>query len=295
MTFEQLRYFAAVMETGKVTLAAKQENISQPSLTVAIQKLEQELGVELFYHAKRSVKPTEYGQLLYPYAISILRQVSVCREIMTTASDRYHHEIHMAYTATVANGIVPKLLSSFVRQYDEACKIYTDEMPSAKIMVSLKHGENDLAVFSHIEEDQDIIQIPVIQQPLVLIVPKDKIRLGVISDDRELLLNYPFISYRKEYPMYQQINDILAEQELHPETVHYAYSEDAIAQLVSEGLGYAIIAEITNLDRYKIEVLRPEWLTGSRTLYLAWHRERGRGRAAEALLNYTKKYFIDET
>lgn len=294
MTLEQLRYFTAVMELGKITHAAKQELISQPSLTIAIQKLEQELGVELFMHEGRTVKPTEHANLLYPYAVSILDQMKACREVMNGASERFHHEIHMAYTATVANGIVPKLVSSFVRQYEDMCKIYTDEMPSSKIMVSLKKGENDFALFSHVDEDRDIAQVPVLTQPLVLIIPKNNTDQGIKTETKEVLEKYPFISYRKEYPMYEQIIKILKKVKLHPQTVHYVYSEDAIAQLVSEGLGYAIIASIPDLSRYNIEILRPKWLTESRNLYLAWHRNRQRGRAADAMLNYTKQYFMGE-
>ena len=76
MEFHQLRYFRAVALCGSFTLAAKRENVSQPTLSHQILKLEDELGAELFNRTSKAVRLTELGEVFLPIAESVLRQLA---------------------------------------------------------------------------------------------------------------------------------------------------------------------------------------------------------------------------
>lgn len=82
MTFVQLRYFASVYRCGSVTKAAEMCYVSQPTITVAIRDLESEFNTTLFFRIKNRLTPTEEGDVLYEYVISLLRQADAIKNKM---------------------------------------------------------------------------------------------------------------------------------------------------------------------------------------------------------------------
>ena len=72
-------------------------------------------------------------------------------------------------------------------------------------------------------------------------------------DRLEDLCAYPFVSYRKDYPMYRQISALFQREGLTPAITHFAYSEDAIARLVEQELGISIVAQTESLSQYRVQ------------------------------------------
>lgn len=288
MTLEQLKYFHTAATLSHIGKAAEQEHISQPSLSIAIKKLEQELNVPLFQKNGRNVELTPEGEMFLPYASSILQQVDQAKARMLQCSDQFHSQIRLAYTASVSCRYVPELLSDFLAERNHSYLVYTDEMPSDDIARGLKEGRFDLGICSRIGEDPDLIQVPILHQPLVLIVPEQS---KLLPDDSgeipvSVLCQTPFISYRQDYPMYRQVAALLERLALTPMTTSYAYSEDAIARLVEHGLGVSIVAHTDSLDLYRIRILSPAWLAESRDIFLTWHQYRHPGDAVQEMKQF---------
>src|SRR5579859_5171175 len=80
METHQLRYFMAVAQTGRFTAAARQCNVSQPSLSIQIAKLEKELGGPLFERTRKGGKLTARGEAFLPRAKTILDEMEAARE-----------------------------------------------------------------------------------------------------------------------------------------------------------------------------------------------------------------------
>ena len=93
----------------------------------------------------------------------------------------------------------------------------------------------------------------------------------------------PLICYRKDYPMYRLLTELFQERRIQPRILHYGYSEGAIARLVEQGMGIGAVAEIEGLEKYRVRVLHPAWLTGGRYIYLMRHRTRMVTQAARRL------------
>ena len=292
MTLDQLKYFETAANTLHIGKAAQLLNISQPSLSISIKKLEAELEVPLFQSEGRGIALTSYGRDLLPYARSILQQTEAAKKHLKKEADKLNMEIHFAYTASIAYLCIPRLFRDFMAATKGKYLIYSDEMPSDKIAEGIKEGRFDLGICSRIEPDPDIVQIPIIYQPFVLILPSSAPYAGLDFATPEDIQEIPFVSYLTDYPMYRQVSGLFQKYVLTPQITHFAYSEDSIAQLVSQELGISIVAETESLTSYEnIRILRPSWLTDGRYLYLTYHRLRHQGDGARAMTEFIKNSF----
>ena len=292
MTLDQLKYFETAANTLHIGKAAQLLNISQPSLSISIKKLEAELEVPLFQSEGRGIALTSYGRDLLPYARSILQQTEAAKKHLKKEADKLNMEIHFAYTASIAYLCIPRLFRDFMAATKGKYLIYSDEMPSDKIAEGIKEGRFDLGICSRIEPDPDIVQIPIIYQPFVLILPSSAPYAGLDFATPEDIQEIPFVSYLTDYPMYRQVSGLFQKYGLTPQITHFAYSEDSIAQLVSQELGISIVAETESLASYEnIRILRPSWLTDGRYLYLTYHRLCHQGDGARAMTEFIKNSF----
>ena len=292
MTLDQLKYFETAANTLHIGKAAQLLKISQPSLSISIKKLEAELEVPLFQSEGRGIALTSYGRELLPYARSILQQTEAVKKHLKKEADKLNIEIHFAYTASIAYLCIPRLFRDFMAATKGKYLIYSDEMPSDKLAEGIKEGRFDLGICSRIEPDPDIVQIPIIYQPFVLILPSSAPYAGLDFATPEDIQEIPFVSYLTDYPMYRQVSGLFQKYGLTPQITHFAYSEDSIAQLVSQELGISIVAETESLASYEnIRILRPSWLTDGRYLYLTYHRLRHQGDGARAMTEFIKNSF----
>ena len=126
----------------------------------------------------------------------------------------------------------------------------------------------------------------------MLILPEHGEYSRTAFQSPEDVCTVPFVSYRSDYPMYRQVSALFDRFQLHPQISHYAYSEDAIAQLVAQELGVSIVAETESLAIYdNIRILRPDWLSDGRYLYLTYHRLRHQGDAVRSMMDFTDRFF----
>lgn len=206
MTFEQLRYFCAAAQLGSFSKAAESIPISQPSLCVAIRKLEREYGVKLFQPNRKGAVLTEAGRIFWQDAQNLLAQADLTKAHMRQFAQRDWAEIRIAYTYSMADAYIPRLLKQFQEQEGKGCIIYSDEMPSDQIAQGLREGRFDFGLGSQIPPDPEIEQIPIAYQKLCLLTPADDF---CTYQDRADFAAAPLICYRQDYPMYRTLSGLL--------------------------------------------------------------------------------------
>ncbi|MDO4343971.1 MAG: LysR family transcriptional regulator [Eubacteriales bacterium] len=281
VTLEQIQYFHAAAQFGSFSKAAEAIHISQPSLSIAVQKLEKELGVELFAAKRRGAVLTDAGRLFLQDTQNVLRHLDLAVTHMRQFSEKNRAEIRIAYTASLADAYIPRLLKSFLARERQGCCIYSDEMPSSQIAQGIREGRFDLGLCSALAPDPELEMIPVMYQPLCLLLPMSENVDAYTS--AQALERTDLICYRKDYPMYRQLAGLFEKWQVSPHVIHYAYSEDAIAHLVEQELGTAIVAKTEGLERYRVRILFPGWLKEGRYIYLIHHRTRLMSSAAQML------------
>lgn len=160
MTLEQLQYFCAAAQLGSFSKAAENVHISQPSLSVAMRKLEMEFGLTLFQSNRKGAVLTEAGRVFFQDAQNILQQADLAYTHMRQFSQKDRAEIRLVYTASMADAYIPRLLKAFLANEGQDCCIYSDEMPSDQIAQGLREGRFDLEIGSQIPPDPELEQIP---------------------------------------------------------------------------------------------------------------------------------------
>src|SRR5207245_10673945 len=117
MQVHQLRYFCAVASTRNFTRAAEREHVSQPSLSQQVLKLEDELGAKLFDRLGRAVRLTPFGEVFFPRAEAILRQLSQAKQEIEEMAGLEKGRVLVGAIPTIAPYFLPARLSSLACKY----------------------------------------------------------------------------------------------------------------------------------------------------------------------------------
>ncbi len=126
MQLHQARYFVAVCNGLNFTRAAKRCNVSQPSLTRAIQMLEKEFGGYLFDRKRSSIELTDLGKLVRPYLEEVWRTAFAAKRIAREYSAKIPKELNLAIMCTIAPKLLLQMLSRFRTNHPEVRMQLTD-------------------------------------------------------------------------------------------------------------------------------------------------------------------------
>jgi len=154
MTLQQLEYVMAVYRCKHFAKAADYCNVTQPTLSSMIQKLEEELGVKIFDRSKQPIKPTTEGMLIIERAWSILVRAKQLKEVVEEERHSLSGTFHIAVLPTIAPYLIPRFLPQFMNEYP-ALDIRITEMKTEDIHRALKHGDIDAGIVAQVEGQED--------------------------------------------------------------------------------------------------------------------------------------------
>lgn len=145
MTFIQLEYIVALDSLRHFTLAADHCYVTQPTLSMQIQKLEEELGVTIFDRSKQPVIPTATGIEIIAQAKQILMQRDALRELIEYKKGTLTGELRIGIIPTLAPYLLPLFIQQFAQQHAKV-KLVISEMTTDSIIHSLKEGAIDAGI-----------------------------------------------------------------------------------------------------------------------------------------------------
>lgn len=156
MTITQIEYIIAVDTYRNFNVAARKCFVSQPTLSMQIQKLEEELGVKLFERAKQPVVPTAIGIALLEQARITLCEFNKIRELVSEQDQVVDGELSVGMIPTIAPYILPKLITGFKQRFP-AVKLVIWEQTTAHILQQVKNGMIDCGLISGPIEDTQLM------------------------------------------------------------------------------------------------------------------------------------------
>lgn len=270
MNLYHLRYFVTLAHLEHYTKAAEILTITQPSLSHAISSLEKELGVKLFEKDGRNIVLTKCGQtFLTDIEQSLDKLDSSVKRLRLAGLGEGRIDIGML---RILGDTVPKYVKRFMDIHSSKniqFYFHTSTNLTADIIRDLKDRRYDIAFCSKTENEPSIDFVPVDRQELVLIVPNGHPLADHDTIDLRETLPYPQICFSHHSGLRPVIDKLFEQCGGAPKADYFLEEEQAIAGLVSAGLGIAVVPRMSILDHMPvkiIEITEPAW---ERVIYMA--------------------------
>jgi len=189
ITLTQLTYITAVSQTRNFGRAAKACFVSQPTLSMQIQKLEEDLGVTLFDRSKKPVQPTALGQKIIEQAQRVLLESSRIEEIIKEEKGEISGEFRLGIIPTLSPYLLPLFLENFTTNYP-AVNLIVEELQTKKIIKMLKEDKIDAGILVTPLNHQGIVEWPLFNDPfLAYLSPKHPLLSLPKVSDKDLSLD----------------------------------------------------------------------------------------------------------
>jgi len=173
MTLTELRYIVAVSQKNHFGKAAQACFVSQPTLSIAIKKLEEELGVRLFERSsKNEIRITEIGQQVIDQAYVVLQQAQILNEIAQQGKDPLSGQFKLGVIYTIGPYLLPSLIPKLSENAPEL-KLIIEENFTASLLQSLKQGALDAIIISYPFEEPGIETEALYEEPFIIALPKN--------------------------------------------------------------------------------------------------------------------------
>lgn len=172
MTLTQLGYIVAVAQHRHFGAAAESCFVTQPTLSMQIQKLEEELGIEIFDRTHQPVRTTPLGSKLIEQAQVVLAESMKLMSLSADETDAIAPKIQVGIIPTLSPSLAPKLVSWFHKKYP-ATEISLEEVQTKDLMTRIKEGSLDIGLLVTPLDDTHIIERPLFYEPFYLYVSPD--------------------------------------------------------------------------------------------------------------------------
>lgn len=194
MTITQLQYVLAVAEYKNFTLAAEKCFVTQPTLSMQIQKVEEELGIQIFDRTKKPIQMTEIGQKIVTQAKNIVNEANRIQDIVHQQKGFIGGEFRLGIIPTIMPTLLPMFLSNFIKKYPKV-KLIIEELHTEDIIFKLNNGHLDAAIAATPLNEEKIKEIVLYFEPFVAYIPenhgvfnKKEIEINDLDLDEILLL-----------------------------------------------------------------------------------------------------------
>ena len=171
MTLTQLSYMIAVAEAGNFTVAAERVFVTQPTLSMQIQKLEDELGVQIFNRTKKPIRLTKVGQQILKQARNILAEAKRMDDIVAQEKGFIGGEFKLGIIPTVMPTLLPMFLNTFINKHPKI-NLKIQELNTDNIITQLKEGKIDAGIAATPLKYEHIEERPLYYEPFVGYLPE---------------------------------------------------------------------------------------------------------------------------
>lgn len=156
MTLQQLEYVMAVFRYRHFAKAAEHCNVTQPTLSSMVQKLEEELGLRIFDRSRQPIMPTQAGKLIIEQAWSVMVRAKKLRDTAEEQKKSVTGTFNIGVLPTIAPYLVPRFFPKMIDDHPEM-DVRITEMKTADIKKALMHGDIDAGILARIDGLDDFV------------------------------------------------------------------------------------------------------------------------------------------
>ena len=239
-TLRQIEYAVAILDHGSVASASVRLGVAQPTLSAALAKLEDQVGLKLFIrHHAQGVSPSPAGLNFLAEARNLLTHATDLQRDTETAGTAIAGVVSLASFATIAPAFVPQLISSFTALHP-AASVRMAEGTQDELFAGLRKGRHDLALLYDIDMPDDLQVIPLTAFAPHILLPAGhrltrlrQVPLIALKDEPFILLDIA--------PSRTYFTRILDQAGVTPSIAFSSPSLEVVRGLVGQGLGYSIL------------------------------------------------------
>jgi len=286
MKLSSLRYLVTFADEGSISRAAERCHVSQPTLSVALQNLEAELGVALIERTKGHVTLTDLGYQVVAQARKTLDEARRVELVAQLGLNPLQGEFRLGVIHTIGPYLLPDLIMS-LRRLAPKMHLYIEESMTALLADYLKYGTVDAAIIALPFDVPGIITYPLYEEPFQVVVPR--------GHPWEKRVSIPASEVRGEDVLVLKAGNCFREQVLDacPDISHaegamrQGHSIETIRCMVASGFGISVLPVSALSGPYcsaMVGAIPFEAPEPSRRVALAWRRGFTRPEAIEALI-----------
>lgn len=288
MTLIQLAYIIAVDTYRHFATAAEKCFVTQPTLSMQIQKLEEELDVKIFDRSKQPVVPTELGESIIRQARIVIQESKAIRQIIHNQKQEVSGELRLGIIPTLAPYLLPLFLNKFLAKYPNI-KISITEVTTELLVEKLKKQLVDVGILATPLQEPGIFETNLFYEEFVIyaspgsrMLKSDKIDLKNIDTTMLLLL-------QEGHCMRSQVVNLCQVRGLQQENNRLSYetgSIETLKRMVETNNGVTIIPELATMnlsEAAKAMVRRFQEPAPVREISLVTHRYYMKKRLTDAL------------
>lgn len=282
-----LEQFVVLAHTKNFTRAAEELHLSQPALSRAIQKLEEQLGQPLFERKPREIVLTDLGTLLLERAREILKLVENTFSELAEAGRR--GRVRLGAIPTIAPYFLPAFLTSFAKKYPDI-SVIVQEDTTDMLIKRCSQGEIELAILAQPVIAKHLEIEPLFDEELLLLLPLGHPLQAEKKVTAEAVACYPFVMLNEAHCLSENISSFCRKQSVQPVTVEHTSQLATVQELVTLNHGVSIVPDMARkIDTSDRRTYRSFSSTKpSRTVAMLWNPARFQSKAAQALMQHLR-------
>jgi len=243
MNLREMSYVVAVADLRNFSQAAEQCNVSQPTLSTQIKKLEESLAVKIFERNNKRVMITEEGRSIIQSARRILQEVETIKEIAESAKNPLAGKFRLGAFPTLSTYIFPSIVPQIKKLMPDLRLILIEEK-TAVLIDKLHKGEIDAALFSMPVHEDFFEKKKLFEDPFFLAVPPDHSLAKNAEIDMEELAKHRLLLLDEGHCLRDNALEVCQQHSISEEQDFRATGLETLRQMVKAGTGITLMPEI---------------------------------------------------
>ena len=284
MTLNELKFIVALAQSRNFRKAAELCFVSQPALSLAVKKLEDELGVLLFERSRNDVTMTAVGELVVEQATRVIEEAKRVKEIAKQGNNQLAGALKLGVIYSVGPYLLPEIIP-ILRKTAPEMPLIVEENLTSNLETQLRNGVIDVAIIALPFELSGVITMPLYEEEFVVVVPithdwanRQAIDASELADEKVLLLSSGHCFSNQVVqacPSLSRNGEVLQGNSL-----------DTVRNMVASNLGVTVLPMSATISRYQnplVKAIPFKKPVPKRQIALAWRKSYGRIQAVEEI------------
>lgn len=293
MTLTELRYIVTLAQEQHFGRAADRCHVSQPTLSIAVKKLEEELETALFERSKTRVYPTPLGEQIIQQAHRVLEQAAAIKDIASAGKDQLSSPLSVGAIFTIGPYLLPSVIPQ-LQKLAPKMPLYVEESFTGTLRRRIRQGELDTIIVALPFTEADVVTQPLYEEEFVIVMDRNHPLTAAVAIDPGQLTGHNLLLLGEGHCFRDQVLEAcpvlkpsIDDPNGRVRTAREGSSLETLKYMVASGLGITILprsAAVANHTAADALIVKPfAGKAPRRTVALAWRASFPRHKAIDVL------------